>query len=100
MTLAQRLKEYISACFTGLWIESHEHEDALVEIAELCRAENWSLAVWDLEQGLRRPGAPSPPAEVGAADPLAAVRALAALAVPQGTALLVLVNFHRFLASA
>lgn len=100
MTLAQRLKEYISACFTGLWIESHEHEDALVEIAELCRAENWSLAVWDLEQGLRRPGAAPSPAETGAADPLAAVRALAALAVPQGTALLVLVNFHRFLASA
>ena len=28
MNLAERLREYIQACFTGLWIESHEHEDA------------------------------------------------------------------------
>jgi hypothetical protein len=41
MTLSQRLAEYVRACFTGLWIESHEHEDALAEIAQLCRAENW-----------------------------------------------------------
>ena len=37
MTLSQRLLEYVSACFTGLWIESHEHEDALREIAQMCR---------------------------------------------------------------
>ena len=40
------------ACFTGLWIESHEHEDALAEIAQLCRAENWRLATWDIDRGL------------------------------------------------
>ncbi|NJR41851.1 MAG: hypothetical protein HC767_03515, partial [Akkermansiaceae bacterium] len=34
-----------------------------------------------------------------ASDPLAALRALPTLAEPQGTALLVLVNFHRFLGS-
>ena len=33
MTLSQRLAEYVRACFTGIWIESHEHEDALAEIA-------------------------------------------------------------------
>ena len=37
MSLTQRLQEYISACFTGLWIESHEHDDALREIGQLCR---------------------------------------------------------------
>ena len=26
MLLAQQLAEYISACFTGLWIQSHEHD--------------------------------------------------------------------------
>ena len=56
MQLAQRLAEYISACFTGLWIESHEHDDALREIAQLCREQNWRLATWDIEQGLRIPG--------------------------------------------
>ena len=51
MTLAQRLSEYIRACFTGLWIQSHEHQDALAEIAGLCRAESWRLASWDLARG-------------------------------------------------
>ena len=37
MTLADSLREYIEACFTGLWIESHEHDDALAEIAQLCQ---------------------------------------------------------------
>ena len=31
MSLSQRLAEHVRACFTGLWIESHEHEDALAE---------------------------------------------------------------------
>ncbi|HEV3300770.1 MAG TPA: AAA family ATPase [Planctomycetaceae bacterium] len=96
MTLSQRLAEYVRACFTGLWIESHEHEDALAEIALLCHAENWRLATWDIDRGLLI--GKQNPAETGQ-DPLAAVRALSALADPEGTALLVLVNFHRFLNS-
>jgi hypothetical protein len=96
MTLSQRLAEYVRACFTGLWIESHEHEDALAEIAQLCRAENWRLATWDIDRGLLIGN--QNPAETGQ-DPLAAVRALSALAEADGTALLVLANFHRFLNS-
>ena len=53
MTLSERLSEYVRACFTGLWIESHEHEDALAEIAGLCRQESWRLAAWDIKQGLK-----------------------------------------------
>ena len=33
MSLTKRLTEYVSACFTGLWVQSHEHEDALTEMA-------------------------------------------------------------------
>jgi hypothetical protein len=40
MSLHNQLAEYISACFTGLWLQSHEHEDALAEIAQLC--EPWT----------------------------------------------------------
>ena len=36
MPLSEQLTEYIAACFTGIWIESHEHEDALAEIGRLC----------------------------------------------------------------
>ena len=45
MTLSQRLLEYVSACFTGLWIESHEHEDALREIAQMCRQGGRALSL-------------------------------------------------------
>ena len=48
MTLTARLLEDVSACFTGLRIQSHEHEDALTEIAQMCQGENWRLVVWDI----------------------------------------------------
>ena len=101
MSLTQRLTEYISACFTGLWIESHEHEDALREIAQMCRQQNWRLATWDVSSGLRLPGQGNgQAADAGGTDPLAAIRSLNALASPDSSALIVLSNFHRFLASA
>ncbi|MCE9553867.1 MAG: AAA family ATPase [Planctomycetes bacterium] len=97
MILANKLSEYIRAAFTGIWIESHEHQDALTEIAGLCKQEDWRLATWDVDQGLQIPGQGQP---AGGNDPLAAIRAVSAMASPEGTALLVLVNFHRFLNSA
>ncbi len=97
MNLNQRLTEYVRACFTGLWIVSHEHQDVLAEIAQLCREQQWQLATWDIESGLNT-AAPIEP--VGSHDPLSAIRAINALAMPDGTAILVLQNFHRFLQSA
>lgn len=97
MTLAERLSEYVRACFTGIWIESHEHEDALAEIARLCHADNWRLATWDIDRGL---SVGAQPADGTGQDPLGAIRALNTLADPQGTTILVLANFHRFLNSA
>ena len=109
MTLTEILRPYIAACFTGIWVESHEHQDALNEIAQLCRQEEWRLAVWDLEQGLRL-GMGQAVAASSAIDPLAAVRAVGSLAPAappneqpaesQTSSILVLVNFHRFLQSA
>ena len=101
MTLAERLSEMVRACFTGVWIESHEHQDALADIAGLCRQENWRLATWDLDRGLNVAGIEGGQADSGGgADPLAAIRSLGAMASSDGSALLVLVNFHRFLQSA
>ena len=42
--LTDQLREYIAAAFTGLWVQSHEHEDAMTEIARMCRDEHWKLA--------------------------------------------------------
>jgi hypothetical protein len=96
MSLSQRLMEYVRAAFTGIWIDSAEHDDALAEIGRLCHEQHWPLAVWDVERGLQVSGQTAP----GTADPLAAVRSISALAKPDGSALLVLINFHRFLQSA
>ena len=99
MPLSERLSEYVRACFTGIWIESHEHEDAIQEIAQLCSQEHWRLATWDLEQGLRISGTPAA-ADATGSDPLAAIRSINSLAGEDSSAVLVLVNFHRFLQSA
>ena len=29
MSLAERFTEYVRACFTGLWVQSFEHDDAI-----------------------------------------------------------------------
>ena len=85
MTFQERLTEYISACFTGIWIESREADDAIAEIGAVARQESWRLAVWDINRGFCVPGAGggdgTPP---GGTDPLAAIRALPA-SVPWAT---------------
>ena len=96
MSLSSTLCEYVEACFTGLYIQSHEHPDALREIAQLCRDQEWAMAAWDVDRGLQIPGQAATNA---ASDPVAAIRSINALATPEGSALLVLPNFHRFLQS-
>ncbi|MEZ6126873.1 MAG: AAA family ATPase [Planctomycetaceae bacterium] len=96
-TLNERIREYVRACFTGIWVQSCEPQEAQAAIAEVCREEDWRLAGWNIEQGLKVSGADIEPT---GNDPLAAIRSVNSLATPEGTALLVLENFHRFLQSA
>jgi hypothetical protein len=96
MSLPQRLAEYVAAAFTGIWIQSHEHADALAEIGRLCREKAWAFAAWDVDRGLQVAGQSA----ADAADPVAAIKSVNGLATPEGSALLVLPNFHRFLQSA
>lgn len=98
MTLSDQLTDYIHAAFTGLWIQSHEPDEAEREIVQHARREKWKVAVWDIAHGLRLPDSPSQ-TETGSGDPLAALRALPGLATKDGTALLLLHNFHRYLNS-
>lgn len=98
MILKQRLSELVRACFAGIWIESHEHPDAIAELASLCRDENWRLVTWDIDRGLRRPNGAA--LEIEANDPLAAVRAITSLADGETPSIVVLQNFHRFMQSA
>jgi len=97
MKLADQLTDYINAAFTGLWIQSFEPDEAEREITQHARQKKWKLAVWDVANGLRLPANPNAKTDSNAGDPLAALRALPALADKDGTAILLLHNFHRFL---
>lgn len=100
MTLSERLSEYVRACFTGIWVRSFEHDDALADIARLCHEQRWSLATWDVDRGLSIRGeTDTTTALASTTDPLAAIKTLGTLGSPDGAVLLVMRNFHRFLGS-
>jgi len=101
MTLAERLEELIRAAFSGIWVQSFEHDDAVSEIAELARR-RWTLASWDIDRGfnleIRRDMEQHLPT---ANDPLSAIKTLNGMsATEDDVTLLVLRNYHRFTGSA
>ena len=98
MRLSHELVDYVHAAYTGLWIHTHEPDEAEREIITLARERKWKLAVWDVANGLRVPGSDESK-DIGADDPLAALRALPAFGDTKGSALLVLHNFHKFLSN-
>ena len=99
MILQERLEELVRSGCSGIWVTSHEHEDAILAMAKMCRDHDWRLMVWDVDRGLQIPGAEQPD-ESGVNDPLAALRAAGAAATPDSSVIMVLTNFHKFLGSA
>jgi hypothetical protein len=98
MSLTDQLQDYVHAAFSGLWVQTHEADEAQRDILQLARQQHWTVAIWDVAHGLRQPGATTDASpNTGAGDPLAPLRALPTLAQPGGTALLLLHHFHRFL---
>jgi hypothetical protein len=97
LSLADQLTDYINAAFSGLWVLTHEPDEAEKELTRLAERQHWRLAFWDIAAGLRLPSRGDEQREAGAGDPLAALRALPTLADPEGTTLLVLHQFHRFM---
>lgn len=51
-TLAARITELVQACFSGLYIESHEPYEAIRDLTQLARSESWRLGIWDCDSGL------------------------------------------------
>jgi hypothetical protein len=95
-TLVDQMSDYVNAAFAGLWIQTQEPDEAERDILRHGKDREWTVASWDIAQGLRLEGRP---ASDTVADPLAALRALPALSSPSGTTLLLLHQFHRFLQS-
>ena len=96
--ITTRLRELISACFTGLWVQTNEPTEATRDLTSLCRAEGWRLGVWDCDRGMTFPLEPiQMPGVTDAQDPLAVIRALPQVANGSGTTLVVFESLHRFL---
>ena len=73
--LSELLKDYVQAAFAGIWIQTHEHDEAQAEIFRLCDAEEWTFATWDLVAGLTVDNQPHPDTD----DPAAVIGSLPAL---------------------
>lgn len=91
-TLTEMLMNYIAACFSGLWVETFEPDEAVREITEMCREQKWNLATWDIDLGLQG-------VKAQASDPLSAVKVAGELGDSETPQLILLRNFHRFLGS-
>ena len=97
MTLTEQLTDYIRAAFSGLYLVTHEPDEAEREITALARQQDWKLACWDIAGGLRLPSQPGTfRGDAAPGDPLAVLRVLPTLADANGTALLLLHNYHKF----
>jgi hypothetical protein len=97
-SLTTRITELVQACFTGIWLETREPEEATRELTQLARSESWRLALWDCDSGLKFPCDELPvPTPADTTDPLAVIRAAGQFSQGSNTTLLVLQNFHRFL---
>lgn len=98
--LSDQLEDYIAAAYTGLWIVSSEPDEVEREIGRLAREQEWKLGVWDIARGVRFPLEQNgQTADVSGGDPLVPLRALSTLGSREGTAIMILHNYHRFLAN-
>ena len=98
MKLTEQLTDYVHAAFSGLWVQTREARRGRTRDPPA----RPPAAVEGRRLGHRQRPAPArpcqrPTSESAAGDPLAALRALPALADRNGTALLLLHNFHRYL---
>lgn len=103
MKLKKKFTEYVAAAFSGLWIRSHEHPDAIREISEVCQRVGWTLMTWDVDNGIRHPGADEPPPNDVQKNPVAAINFMRQFKVPgeadkdKTNVILVMRNLHCFL---
>lgn len=96
--LLGQVSELVHACFSGIYIQTLEPDEALRELAHLARRESWRLGAWDCETGLSLPEQElTLPDMTGVTDLLAVLRAAGQLSAGAGTTLLVFRNLHRFL---
>ena len=102
-SLQEILGNYIQACFSGLWIETREPDEAVREIRELGKNHErelgknheWQIGVWDIDNGLTSEGLKN-----ATSDPVETIKNWGSQADQETPKLLILRNLHRFLKTA
>ena len=46
--LSDQIKDYVNAAFNGLWVQTHEPDEAEREIQQACAANDWKAFAWDI----------------------------------------------------
>jgi SpoVK/Ycf46/Vps4 family AAA+-type ATPase len=54
--MLSQLREHVDACFTALWVQTHEPDEALAEIRRMAADNGWNLLHWDAALGLNGDG--------------------------------------------
>jgi hypothetical protein len=99
-TLNTHLRELVSAAFSAIWIQTHEPQEAIRELTNLCRSEGWRIGTWDCDRGMTFPLEHiQMPGVTDTQDPLAIIRALPHVANGSGTTLAIFESLNRFLGS-
>jgi hypothetical protein len=96
MKLSTTIEQYIAAAFAGIYVQTHEPDDAVAQIQSLCKKHDWTCATWDVANGLQVGQSPT---KDESPDPIAAIQSLKGLRSnnANSASILILRNFHRFL---
>ena len=98
MTLCTRLAEYVSACFTGLWVQCSSTTTPSARSPRCAARRTGGWRPGTSSRACKFPASRRPARRRRwATTRLAAIRSINALASADSSAILVLANFHRFL---
>jgi len=96
MALDKDINELICAGFSGIWVETLECDDAIDSIRKMTEDKKWNLELWDIDRQFYSKVTPAP----SPLHPLKYLADLAEITPPNSPpVVLVLKNFHRFLAN-
>ncbi len=98
VTLQERVSELIWSAVGGVYLQTIEPDEALVELAMMCHSKKWKMVAWDFVRGLNSNGFEIDNAVAATAgDPLAVLTAIPSLANAEGITVIVLRGFDHFL---
>lgn len=96
MLMSDNVALYMRAGFSGIWLQSNEHEDAIKELTSMCQSQNWGFRLWNMDCGLVGPnGEPAPDSYKNQAQQLVTQMPNIAAGTRAPRTLFVLQNFHR-----